>query len=167
MVPLAVRNIESVVKTSQESKMHQTSQESKVRQTSQASEQVSQISNWTDGLSSTQLREIQLNDPDLGLIMHWLEHSYSPTGNELRLTSPAVRALWLTRDQLLFKNNILYYSWSEREGQRDCLIVPDKLKSKVLYYCHNAKESGHLGQTKTLERKILLVLHGKRQQFIC
>ena len=104
VVPLAVRNIESVVKTSQESKMHQTSQESKmhqtsqeskVRQTSQASEiyPVSQISNWTDGLSSTQLREIQLNDPELGLIMHWLEHSYSPTGNELRLTSPAVRAL--------------------------------------------------------------------------
>ena len=69
VVPLAVRNIESVVKTSQESKMHQTrqeskvrqtSQESKVRQTSQASEiyPVSQISNWTDGLSSTQLREI-------------------------------------------------------------------------------------------------------------
>ena len=100
--------------TSRESKMHQTSQESKVRQTNQASEiyLVSQISNWTDGLSSIQLREIQLNDPDLGLIMHWLEHSYSPNSNELRMTSPAVRALWLTRDQLLFKNNILYYSWS-------------------------------------------------------
>ena len=39
-----------------------------------------------------------------------------------------------------------------REGQGDCLIVPDKLKNKVLYYCHNAKESGHLGQTKTLDR---------------
>ena len=98
------------------------------------------------------IKRNKLNDPDLGLIMHWLEHSYSPTGNEFRLTSPAVRALWLTRDQLFFKNNILYYSWSEREGQRDCLIVPDKLKSKVLYYCHNAKESGHLGQTKTLDR---------------
>ena len=86
------------------------------------------------------------------LFVDWIEHSYSPTGNELRLTSPTVRALWLTRDQLLCKNNILYYSWSEREGQGDCLIVPDKLKSKVLYYCHNAKESGHLGQTKTLDR---------------
>ena len=37
VVPLAVRNIKSVIKTSQESKMHQTSQESKMHQTSQES----------------------------------------------------------------------------------------------------------------------------------
>ena len=117
-----------------------------------ARDRISQLSNWADGLSPIQLREAQLNDPDLTLIIKWLENSYFPSDSELRLTSPSVRSLWLNREQLVFNNEILYYSWSNRDDRGDCLIVPDSLKSKVLYQCHDAKESGHLGQSKTLDR---------------
>ena len=117
-----------------------------------ARDRISQLSNWADGLSPIQLREAQLNDPDLTLIIKWLENSYFPSDSELRLTSPSVRSLWLNREQLVFKNEILYYSWSNRDDRGDCLIIPDSLKSKVLYQCHDAKESGHLGQSKTLDR---------------
>ncbi|MCG8035188.1 MAG: DDE-type integrase/transposase/recombinase [Candidatus Thiodiazotropha taylori] len=110
------------------------------------------ILNWVDGLSSLQLGEAQRNDPSIGLVMHWLEHCYEPTTRELQLCSPETRALWMTRDQLVFQDNVMYYSWTYREGLSKCLVVPKELRDRVLYFCHDSKDSGHLGQTKTLDR---------------
>ena len=45
-------------------------------------------SNWADSLSSFQLSEAQSNDPNIGIVMHWLEHCYTPTARELQLSSP-------------------------------------------------------------------------------
>ena len=70
----------------------------------------------------------------------------------MQLRSPETRALWLTRDQLVFQDGVMYYSWTNIEGRSNCLIVPAELRDKVLYYCHNSKESGHLGQSKTIDR---------------
>ena len=60
--------------------------------------------------------------------------------------------MWLTRDQLKFKDGVLYYSWTNVVGRSDCLIVPEEFRPRVLYFCHDSKGSGHLGQTKTLDR---------------
>ena len=46
----------------------------------------------------------------------------------------------------------MYYDWSYHEGRSSCLVVPHSLRQKVLYYCHDSKDSGHLGQSKTLDR---------------
>ena len=58
----------------------------------------------------------------------------------------------MLREQLVLIHGILYYAWSDCKDRGSCLVVPDSLKHKVLYYCHDAKESGHLGQTKTFAR---------------
>ncbi|MCG8048702.1 MAG: DDE-type integrase/transposase/recombinase, partial [Candidatus Thiodiazotropha endolucinida] len=47
---------------------------------------------------------------------------------------------------------VLYYSWANRDDRSDCLVGPAKFRQKVLYLCHDLKSSGHLGQTKTLDR---------------
>ena len=110
--------------------------------------------NWIEGLSSMQVRESQLNDPDIGLILYWLEHGYDPSTRELKLCSPETRSLWLTRSQLMVKNGALYYLWSypETGTSKQCLVVPNELRSQVLHFCHNSKECGHLGEDKTLNR---------------
>ena len=110
------------------------------------------ISNWMEGLSRLELREAQTQDPNIGLVMNWLEHSYEPTTRELQLTGPETRSLWLTRDQLKLQQGILYYSWSNCDYRSDCLVVPAELRPRVLYYCHDSKGSGHLGQDKTLDK---------------
>ncbi|MEW8187006.1 MAG: reverse transcriptase domain-containing protein, partial [Candidatus Thiodiazotropha endolucinida] len=110
------------------------------------------VSNWVESLSSLQLRESQINDPNIGVVIRWIEYPYEPTTRELQLSSPETRALWLTRDQLVFQDGVMYYSWTNIEGRSNCLIVPAELRDKVLYYCHNSKESGHLGQSKTIDR---------------
>ena len=111
-------------------------------------------SNWIEGLSSMQVREAQLNDPDIGLVLYWLEHGYEPSTRELKLCSPETRSLWLTRSQLLVKNGVLYYLWSYPETgiSKECLVVPHELRNQVLHFCHNSKECGHLGEDKTLDR---------------
>ena len=53
---------------------------------------------------------------------------------------------------LHLEDGVMYYDWSYHEGRSRCLVVPESLRQKVLYYCHDTKDSGHLGQSKTLDR---------------
>ena len=46
----------------------------------------------------------------------------------------------------------MYYDCSCNEGRSRCLAVPYSLRQKIFYYCHDSKDSGHLGQSKTLDR---------------
>ena len=98
------------------------------------------------------MRDAQLHDPDISVVLNWLERLYTPVDSELRLISPAARSLWMLREQLVLIHGILYYVWSDCMDRGSCLVVPDSLRHKVLYHSHDAKESGHLGQTKTLAR---------------
>ena len=133
IVPLAVRSIEV-----------------EAQDTDSSSAQT--VSNWMEGVSRLELMEAQTQDPNIGLVMNWLEHSYEPTTRELQLTGPETRSLRLTRDQLKLQQGILYYSWSNCDYRSDCLVVPAELRPRVLYYCHDSKGSGHLGQDKTLDK---------------
>ena len=105
-----------------------------------------------ESLSSFQLRQAQLDDENIGVIIHWLEHSYVPTTRVLQLCGPETRALWLTREHLGLKDGVLFYVWADRDDRSQCLVVPAELRLRVLYHCHDSKDSGHLGQTKTLDR---------------
>ncbi|MCG7878513.1 MAG: RNase H-like domain-containing protein, partial [Candidatus Thiodiazotropha endolucinida] len=109
-------------------------------------------SNWVFNLSSLQLRQHQLEDPDIGVVIYWLERSYEPTTRELQLCSPETRALWLVRNQLQMQDGVLFYLWANQNGRSQCLMVPKELRARVLYHCHDSKSSGHLGQVKTLNR---------------
>ena len=103
-------------------------------------------------MSSAQLREAQIQDQNIGVVLAWLEHFHKPSTKELQMSSPETRALWLYRDQLCIQDGIMYYDWLYHEGRSRCLVVPNCLRQKVMYYCHDSKDSGHLGQSKTLDR---------------
>ncbi|CAG2251987.1 unnamed protein product [Mytilus edulis] len=51
--------------------------------------------NWMQSYSPQQLRQLQLQDPDLFPLIEWIESQYDPSDAELRLQSPATRALRL------------------------------------------------------------------------
>lgn len=112
------------------------------------------LSNWTENMSCMQLLEAQLDDPDISLIIYWLQHDYQPSNQELQLCSNYTRLLWLNKDKLSFRSGVLYYIWINHDklGSRECLIVPVSLREKVLKACHDDRNSGHLGINKTLDR---------------
>ena len=64
-------------------------------------------SNWVEGMSTGQLREEQLCDSNIGIVIYWLEQDYDPSKRELLLTSPETRALWSCRNQLSFPKGVL------------------------------------------------------------
>ena len=94
VVPLAVRSVEVVLP-------------------GQASSGTQAFSNWMEDLSSPELRRAQIEYPNIGIVINWLEHSYEPTTCELQLTGPETRALWLNRDFLKLEDGILFYSWAK------------------------------------------------------
>ena len=108
--------------------------------------------NWMKSYSKEDLRLLQLQDSDISPLIEWIEKNYKPSDSELRLQSPATRALWLLGSCLDLFDGVLYYTWMDRSERKHCLVVPNTLKSEVLRHCHDSKVTGHLGQQKTVER---------------
>ena len=82
------------------------------------------------GLSYAQLRDAQLDDPDISVVLNWLERLYTPVDSELSLISPAARSLWMLREQLVLIHGILHSVWSDCKDRGSCLVVPDSLSHK-------------------------------------
>jgi hypothetical protein len=109
-------------------------------------------SNWMQSYSSSDLRTLQLQDSDISPLIEWTESQYEPSDAELRLESPATRALWLLGSCLDIIDGVIYYRWVTQPEQKLCLVVPHSLRADVLKHCHDSKVAGHLGQQKTIER---------------
>ena len=109
-------------------------------------------SNWITQYSSQELRERQEEDSNLEPIIRWLSQDTEPIPHELYLQSPAVKHLWLCKDQLQFWDNVLFYHWDDKIDRKLVLVVPKSLKEEILQLCHDTISAGHLGEKKTLDR---------------
>ena len=107
---------------------------------------------WVEGYSTTDVARMQREDVDIGVVIKWLENMEDPGKSQLHLESPASRALWLLKERLCLKSDVLYYEWVDTVDRRFCLVVPTSLKKVVLELCHDSKTAGHLGQQKTYHR---------------
>ena len=68
---------------------------------------------WLPGYSEVELRNKQVIDGDLGVVIYWLESGVTPGQFDLALQSPEVRHYWLMKDQLVFKDGVLFYRWED------------------------------------------------------
>ncbi|CAG2217873.1 unnamed protein product [Mytilus edulis] len=102
--------------------------------------------------TETELRDAQKNDIDLSTVIAWLSTDFSPSKQDLQMSSPFVRHLWQTKSQLEFRNGILYYFWDDAVAPRLLFITPRKLRQEMLHLCHDLRSAGHLGQDKTLAK---------------
>ena len=59
--------------------------------------------------------------------------------------------VWLLKNQLFFKKNVLYYKWEDYPLTRHLLRVPISLKEEVMHGCHDYPTSGHFWQLKDLQ----------------
>ena len=105
--------------------------------------------NWGLKYSAEDLRQFQDNDPDLSVIINWLETANLPTESELALSSPCVKHLWLHRDQLSFHKDVLYYRWEDALEPKRLFLVPSSLKSEIIENFHDHSYAGHMGRDNT------------------
>ena len=106
---------------------------------------------WIGGYTTEEIRKLQMEDPDLFQLFHWLEDGEEPTEAELALGSPALKYYWLGRQQLEMVDGVLYYRW-EKETPRKLLVVPRALRSEVFQLNHDVPTAGHFSHDKTLAR---------------
>ena len=109
------------------------------------------VCNWLPGFTPTQLRDMQLADSNIATVITWLESDHSPTKSELKLKSASTRHYWSIRSQLVWRHKVLFYTWQDAVETRLLLVVPQDLKSKVLFQCHDSNLSGHVGRENTLQ----------------
>jgi hypothetical protein len=100
--------------------------------------------NWLDTLSTKEIWDEQMKDPDLKCIISWFLQDYEPSTIELQLSSPAIRYYWLCRSQLQMQNEALYYYWEDPISPRLLLVIPNSMKNQALELCHNLPISGHM-----------------------
>ena len=96
-----------------------------------------------------ELKEFQMQDPDIAPILIWKNDSEQrPGANQVVAKSPATRNLWLCWDMLVVNNGILY---KQTKGKLR-FVVPIRLHPEILETVHNSPLSGHLGYRKSLSR---------------
>ena len=96
-------------------------------------------------VEDTTIRHLQLQDPVFGEVLQQLGVSRrtKPTGN-----SPDARRLANKFKRIREINGIFYL----QDHNRNLLLVPEALRSEVLFFCHSSSMAGHLGIKATLER---------------
>ena len=105
--------------------------------------------------SSCRLREHQMNDKSISVIVTALEQSPDrPPWSLVSQWSPAAKAYWSQWRQMHLKNGVLYRKWEGLGSSRTRwqLLVPVSLKDEVLEQAHSTVTAGHFGVAKTLQR---------------
>lgn len=98
---------------------------------------------WMPGLTQEELREAQLQDPELSRLIGWLEDEREPSQQELSLCSPGVKHFWLCRSQLQLKRGVLYYTWENADANQLLLMVPREMVQLALQLAHDSPGLGH------------------------
>ena len=110
---------------------------------------------WADIWTRQELRDMQMADPDISLLVGWKESSKPrPEWPSVSQGCCAVKAYWSQWDRLEVLNGVLYRRWESDAGDATQwqLVVPQSLRDQVLREMHDAKTAGHLGVTKMLGR---------------
>ena len=72
----------------------------------------------------TELRKLQLDDPDLKNVILWLETGNKPPQDVIQILSPAAKYFWANASILDIKDGVLHYKWDEGYIIRTLFVVP-------------------------------------------
>ena len=110
---------------------------------------------WLQGLTTIELREAQLADDSIPLVIQWKESTEGrPEWQSVASESPTVKYFWAQWDRLCLREGVLYRRWESVSGDKEHwqLVVPNSLKEDILRQVHDGPTAGHLGTKKTLAR---------------
>jgi len=106
-------------------------------------------SEWIDGFAAHEdIKGELLKDPEYTVLMNWLTSSLEPSEDELLLSSPAEKYLWLNRETFSLKDGLL---WTKNE-EEDTLVIPIGLKEELMRRAHDIPSAGHQGIDRTKAR---------------
>lgn len=102
--------------------------------------------------SPEMIRDMQLDDPDVGPALQWVELCQRPAWEDVQSSSPMLRALWQQYASLSIRNGVLYRTFYDSKGliQFYQLVIPYKMRIPFLELIHN-DTAGHLKYAKCIQ----------------
>ena len=110
---------------------------------------------WLGGYSKDDVARLQRSDSDLSRVTGWLRNSTERSNHDMAAAeSPATCNLWLSWDQLVLHQGMLYKKWQSTDKVQSAmkLVVPKTLQKLVLKTSHDTTLGGHLGLKKAYSK---------------
>ena len=111
------------------------------------------LGDWVGRYPPGELARLQREDCDLEKVIKWMQRQEVwPERNKVAAESPAVRNMWLIRQQLVLRQGVLYKTWTP-VGKGETiyrLVVPRTLYKTIMQAMHDSVTGGHLGIRKSL-----------------
>ncbi|CAG2239793.1 unnamed protein product [Mytilus edulis] len=111
-----------------------------------------------DGWDPDSIRQCQLEDPDMSLIVTYLqEKKNKPDWDQVSKGTSFQKTIWRQWDRLTINNGMLYRKFycSDKDDVDNFklqLLVPKSHQKTVFKYFHDVPSAGHLGPDKMLSR---------------
>lgn len=107
-----------------------------------------------EDIDQEQLRLNQSQDPVLSRVQDWLGAGQRPAWPAVSALDTETKALYSQWPSLINRDGLLHRRWQTPGGNRDIfqLVVPRRLRPRVLQLVHGSVGAGHFGVTKTLHR---------------
>ena len=107
----------------------------------------------TNENEKTEIRQVQLEDPNIRPILEAVEKKTKPTKGEISSLSFRSKVLLEHWDQLDVRQGVLYRKWESKDGKeiRWRLVLPKQRVDEVLTELHAGPLAAYLGTTKTLK----------------
>lgn len=113
------------------------------------------MANWLRPKSDFEVREAQINDKNLKIVIKWLEDlPERPKRSNILSFNADVKTFWGKWDQLTLENGVLYRKFYDAELNKfkNQLVIPESWRTDILQMLHDDPVSGHLGIGKTVAR---------------
>ena len=108
---------------------------------------------WCHRWTSNNLMLYQHEDPEIGLVIKWLQDGKRPPREAISSMGPTMGKFWSKFDQMSLVDGLLFRSFENEkgDGQHLQLCVPRILRNEVLEFTHDIPSAGHLGSRRSKE----------------
>lgn len=108
---------------------------------------------WLEGWDPEAMRQDQLDDPVIGVIMREVEEGIKPAWKDISDRSPRYKALWSTWKSLHLRGGLLFRKCPHHEDDIEWqLLVPLGKRQDVFSHLHEHRTGGHPGAERTIKR---------------
>ena len=113
-----------------------------------------QGSSWITMKTPQDLRDGQLNDSIIRIVLGWKESDSKPKWDDISHMCLIVKHYWSQWDRLKIIKGVLYREWYKTQGGPPThqLVLPEIWRTEVLTLLHDNICAGHMGIHRTLAR---------------
>lgn len=110
---------------------------------------------WLETKSPEILREGQMDDPVIKVVIEWKENSPTrPNWDDVSYLGPSSKYYWSQWERLRLVGGVLYREWYETKGDLHTLqlVLPPVWRDEIMHMLHDNICTGHMGIQRTIAR---------------